>query len=154
MLQGIGISGLRVRSVRLSLWVKAERAAVGEQSSELPGLVMHFYDSDSRYLQQCSGRSLARYVSLEASLRRGADSAASEGRDTRPRSQRGYGQADVDDVELVRARNWLSREPKVFQEIGHRGWHAFAAPPACGPAISVLRGRESMPPELAIPTCF
>jgi protein-L-isoaspartate(D-aspartate) O-methyltransferase len=50
MLQGIGISGLRVRSVRVSLWVKAERAAVGEQPSELPGLVLHFYDGESRYL--------------------------------------------------------------------------------------------------------
>jgi protein-L-isoaspartate(D-aspartate) O-methyltransferase len=50
MLQGIGISGLRVRSARLSLWVKADRVEAGEQPSELPGLVLHFYDGDSRYL--------------------------------------------------------------------------------------------------------
>jgi protein-L-isoaspartate(D-aspartate) O-methyltransferase len=50
LLQGIGISGLRVRSVRLSLWVKAERVEIGEQPSELPGLAMHFYDGDSRHL--------------------------------------------------------------------------------------------------------
>jgi len=48
MLQGIGVNGLRVKSLRLSLWVKAERAQVGEQPTELPGLVLHFYDGDSR----------------------------------------------------------------------------------------------------------
>jgi protein-L-isoaspartate(D-aspartate) O-methyltransferase len=50
ILQGIGINGLRVKSVRVSLSVKAERAKVGDQPSELPGLVMHFYDVDSRYV--------------------------------------------------------------------------------------------------------
>jgi protein-L-isoaspartate(D-aspartate) O-methyltransferase len=50
MLQGIGVSGLRVKSLRVSLWVKAERAQVGDQPSELPGLVLHFYDADSRYV--------------------------------------------------------------------------------------------------------
>jgi protein-L-isoaspartate(D-aspartate) O-methyltransferase len=48
ILQGIGVNGLRVRSVRLSLWVKAERAEVGEQPAELPGLALHFYDGDSQ----------------------------------------------------------------------------------------------------------
>jgi protein-L-isoaspartate(D-aspartate) O-methyltransferase len=50
MLQGIGISGLRVKSVRITLWVKAERAQPGEQPTELPGLSLHFYDGDSRYV--------------------------------------------------------------------------------------------------------
>ena len=50
MLQGIGVSGLRVKSLHVAVWVKAERAQAGDQSSELPGLVLHFYDSDSRYV--------------------------------------------------------------------------------------------------------
>jgi hypothetical protein len=34
--------------MRLSLWVKAERAEAGDQPTELPGLGLHFYDGDSR----------------------------------------------------------------------------------------------------------
>lgn len=48
ILQGIGVNGLRVKSLRVSLWVKAERAQAGDQPSELPGLALHFYDSESR----------------------------------------------------------------------------------------------------------
>ncbi|HLJ95623.1 MAG TPA: protein-L-isoaspartate(D-aspartate) O-methyltransferase [Gemmataceae bacterium] len=48
ILQGIGVNGMRVKSLRLSLWVKAERAAVGDQATELPGLALHFYDGESR----------------------------------------------------------------------------------------------------------
>jgi protein-L-isoaspartate(D-aspartate) O-methyltransferase len=50
ILQGIGISGLRVKSLRISLWVQAERAQPGEEPTEIPGLVLHFYDADSHYV--------------------------------------------------------------------------------------------------------
>jgi protein-L-isoaspartate(D-aspartate) O-methyltransferase len=54
MLQGIGINGLRVSSVRITLWVKAERAQTGDQPAEVPGLALHFYDEDSRYVGRSS----------------------------------------------------------------------------------------------------
>jgi protein-L-isoaspartate(D-aspartate) O-methyltransferase len=50
ILQGIGVNGLRVKSLHVTIWVKAEDAHPGDQASELPGLVLHFYDSDSRYV--------------------------------------------------------------------------------------------------------
>jgi protein-L-isoaspartate(D-aspartate) O-methyltransferase len=48
ILQGIGVNGLRVKSVRLSLWVKAERVEAGDQPTELPCLGFYFYDGDSK----------------------------------------------------------------------------------------------------------
>src|SRR5260370_42541966 len=48
ILQGIGVNGLRVKSMQLSLWVKAERAEVGHQPTERPGLGLPFYDGHSR----------------------------------------------------------------------------------------------------------
>jgi protein-L-isoaspartate(D-aspartate) O-methyltransferase len=50
ILQGIGVNGLRVKSLRVTVWVKAERAQPGDQPTELPGIGLFFYDSDSRFV--------------------------------------------------------------------------------------------------------
>jgi protein-L-isoaspartate(D-aspartate) O-methyltransferase len=50
ILQGIGVAGLRVKTLHVSVWVKGESVQAGAQPSEQPGLVLHFYDSESRYV--------------------------------------------------------------------------------------------------------
>jgi protein-L-isoaspartate(D-aspartate) O-methyltransferase len=45
-LQGVGVDGARVRSLRLSCWVKAEDIVPGPQGDR-PALVVHFYNVDN-----------------------------------------------------------------------------------------------------------
>jgi protein-L-isoaspartate(D-aspartate) O-methyltransferase len=46
-LQAIGIDGGHVRSLRFSLWVKANEAAAGNETHEQPALLLTFYDIDN-----------------------------------------------------------------------------------------------------------
>jgi protein-L-isoaspartate(D-aspartate) O-methyltransferase len=48
VLQALGIDGSRVRSLRISLMVKAEDAVGGVEKYERPGLVILFFDADNR----------------------------------------------------------------------------------------------------------
>jgi len=49
-LQGLGLDGSRVKSLRLSLMVKAEHAHFGTRPHERPALSIHFFDAEQRPL--------------------------------------------------------------------------------------------------------
>lgn len=48
MLQGIAIDGESIASLRISVWARPTRTARGNESYELPGLVVHFFDGTRR----------------------------------------------------------------------------------------------------------
>jgi protein-L-isoaspartate(D-aspartate) O-methyltransferase len=51
-LQGFGVDGTHVKSLRVSLWAKAEDAFLGPQRQGPPALVLHFFDTDNKMLSE------------------------------------------------------------------------------------------------------
>lgn len=52
LLQGLAIDGRHVREIELSTWVKLEGVVVGETPTELPNLMITFYDDQRREVGQ------------------------------------------------------------------------------------------------------
>jgi protein-L-isoaspartate(D-aspartate) O-methyltransferase len=102
MLQGMALDGSRIGALRISLMVKRENVAAGRESWEQPGLAVHFFDAQRRYLPNVgsmgpwTGRSDWQRQTAEIKVPPNAREAA-----IRVGLNGGTGRLSIDDVRLT-----------------------------------------------------